>query len=181
MDAIRDDIFDELGVNLSPVEFEAEVAELIRKQGIGLSEFEVKRLEVISGSDGDYEIDITARFEALGASFLVLIECKHHKNPIKRDVVQILYDKLRAVGGHKGMIFSTARFQRGAVEYAQSHGIALVRIVDGRVHFLDSMRIDHPFYEGWIISLNEKGNRYYSEMFEEEPEYLLERFNPRAT
>jgi restriction system protein len=177
----KDDWFDEIPVNLSPAEFEAEVAELVRNQGIGLSEFEVKRLEVISGSDGDYEIDITARFKALGASFLVLIECKHHKNPIKREVVQILYDKLRAVGGHKGMIFSTARFQSGAIEFAQSHGIALIRIVDGRVHFLESCPMEHPFYEGWIIRLNEEGDKNYISMFRGEPEPLLDRFKPRAT
>src|SRR5205085_2956511 len=70
-------------VNLSPTQFEEEVAKLIRRQGIGLSEFEVKKLEKISVQDGIYEIDITARFEVLGVSFLVLIECKHHKNPIK--------------------------------------------------------------------------------------------------
>jgi restriction system protein len=176
-----DDFFDWGDVSLSPAEFEAEVAKLIRKQGIGLASFEVKRLEVISGADGAYEIDITARFEALSASFLVLIECKQHKNPIKREVVQILHDKLRAVGGHKGMIFSTARFQRGAIEYAQSHGIALVRIVDRRIYILHSRIGDHPCYEGWIISLNEDGKKHYYKMFGEEPKRLLERFKLRAT
>jgi restriction system protein len=80
---------------LTPEQFEREVEKQIMEMGVSLSEFEVRRLEKISAADGIYEIDVTARFEALGASFLVLVECKHHKNPIKREVVQILNDRLR--------------------------------------------------------------------------------------
>jgi len=121
----------EQSFSLTPEQFEVEVENLLREAGIGLSEFRVQRLEKIHASDGIYEIDVTARFEVLGASFLVLIECKHHKNPIKREVVQVLYDRIRAVGAHKGMIFSTAKFQKGAIDFARAHGIALIQIVDG--------------------------------------------------
>ena len=178
-------------VNLSPAQFEEEVAKLIRRQGIGLSEFEVKRLEKISGHDGIYEIDITARFEVLGVSFLVLIECKHHKNPIKREVVQILYDRLRAIDGHKGIIFSTAPFQRGAIEYAQVHGIALIQIVnrsedeggiiDRSAGFPLSPRgwSINSLYDGQLVSLSEEGAERRISV--EDPTYLLERFNSSAT
>jgi restriction system protein len=130
--------FNENTFHLSPEQFETEVESLIRRVGTGLPEFEVQRLEKIQASDGVYEIDVTARFEVLGARFLILIEFKNHKNSIKREVVQVLYDRLRAVGAHKGMIFSTAKFQKGAIEYARTHRIALIQIVDGRspLHFL---------------------------------------------
>lgn len=121
--------------NLTPKQFEAEVEGFLRRGGASLSEFKVPRLEKISVADGVYEIDVTARFEALGADFLVLVECKHHRSPIKREVVQVLYDRLRAVGGQKGMIFSTAPFQSGAVKYARAHGIALVLVADGSVGY----------------------------------------------
>ncbi|MFZ0751392.1 MAG: restriction endonuclease, partial [Pyrinomonadaceae bacterium] len=99
--------------------------------GLKLPNFKVQRLEKLNTPDGVYEIDVTARFEVLGAQFLVLIECKHHKNPIKRDVVQLLHDRVRAVGAHKGMIFSTGRFQRGAIQFARAHRIALIQIIEG--------------------------------------------------
>jgi len=124
--------FDEEPLSISAEEFEIVVEDLLRRVGMGLPEFEVQRLEKIQAPDGVYEIDVTARFEVLGASFLVLIECKHHKNPIKREVVQVLYDRLRAAGAHKGMIFSTAKFQKGAIEFAQAHRIALIQFMDGR-------------------------------------------------
>jgi hypothetical protein len=117
--------------SLSPEQFEKVVENVLLQAGIGLREFKVQRLERMKGSDGVYEIDVTARFEVLGASFLVLIECKHHKDPIKREVVQILHDRIRAVSANKGMIFSTSGFQRGAIEFARSHRIALIKIVDG--------------------------------------------------
>ncbi len=124
----------------------------------------VERLEKISVHDGTYEIDITVRFQALGVEFLVLVECNHHKSPIKRDVVQILFDRVRAVGGHKGMIFSTSRFQRGAIQYAQAHGVALVEIADGRTCYVtrgyeadQDLPAGVPLRVGWLMSLSHEG------------------------
>lgn len=54
-------------VSLTPQQFEAEVESFLRRSGGGLSEFRVQRLEKINAADGVYEIDVTARFEALGA------------------------------------------------------------------------------------------------------------------
>jgi restriction system protein len=169
---------------LTPEQFEREVEKQIRSMGIGLSEFTVQRLEKISAADGIYEIDVTARFDALGASFLVLIECKHHKNPIKREVVQILNDRLRAVGAQKGMIFSTVQYQRGALEYAKKHGIALARVIDGSMLYetksYDQRPVELPPwvppYAAYIVSLSENGGESYSLMGEGDPVELLEQF-----
>jgi restriction system protein len=170
-------------VNLTPNEFEIEVASLIQKLGITLSEFEVRRLPKINAADGTYEIDITARFEALGVSFLVLIECKHHKNPIKREVVQVLNDRLRAVAGHKGMIFSTSKFQKGAIDYAQAHGIALVQIADGKTSYNTRSHNREPppppsvpNCVGWLVSLSVEGNESHRLILYEEPERLFQKF-----
>ena len=173
-------------INLTPKQFEQQVEKLLRKLGVGLTVFKVQRLEKIDAADGVYEIDVTARFEALGASFLVLIECKHHISPIKREVVQVLFDRLRAVGGHKGMIFSTARFQKGAIEFAQAHGIALVQITDGRTMYatrtydgVPALSPEAPQYAEWIITMTEEGNESYRLLIGESPEVLLESFGEK--
>lgn len=174
--------------NLTPKQFEAEVEGFLRRGGASLSEFTVQRLEKISAADGVYEIDVTARFEALGADFLVLVECKHHRSPIKREVVQVLYDRLRAVGGQKGMIFSTAPFQSGAMKYARAHGIALVLVADGSVGYMSRtfdgkpsrLPFDVPDYSEWIIITNDEGQisfrrftggdpKIFDELFREVP------------
>lgn len=88
--------------------------------------------EVIVADDGTYDFDATVRFRFGEWDFLVLIEAKRHKNPIKRDLVQILHAKLQSVGAQKAAMISTAPYQAGAVEYAIKHGIALATITEGR-------------------------------------------------
>jgi restriction system protein len=152
-------------LTIPAAQFEAEVEGILRRIGIGLADFKVQRLEKIHATDGIYEIDVTARFKALG-DMLVLIECKHHKNPIKREVVQVLYDKLRAIGAQKGMIFSTVRFQKGAIEFAQAHGIALVLVADGGTTYITRSAAagimdnrDAPPYVAWLVRLNDGGEQ----------------------
>lgn len=171
---------------ISPEEFEIEIQQQIKKLGINLKDFDVKRREKISGSDGEYEIDVLAEFEALGGNFLVLIECKHHKNSIKREVVQVLNDRLRSVGGQKGMIFSTAGFQSGAILYAQKNGIALIKVEDGRNSYLVRDFYGHidypdwlPEYDFWLVSLSETRQESYSKIHERNPEKLLRLFEPK--
>jgi restriction system protein len=168
-------------LRLSAAEFEAQVEGILRRMGVGLSDFKVQRLEKIHAADGVYEIDVTARFKALG-DVLVLIECKHHSSPIKREVVQVLYDKLRAVGAQKGMIFSTVRFQKGAVEFAQAHGIALVLVENGATMYVtrsfdefETPGRDLPPYVGWLVRLNDSGEQTFHVLFNNY-ESLLETF-----
>ncbi|MCX6054283.1 MAG: hypothetical protein NTZ74_05085 [Chloroflexi bacterium] len=52
-------------VILTPKQFEIEIEKLLINLGGGkFTEFPTKRLEHLQGSDGEYEIDITVRFEA---------------------------------------------------------------------------------------------------------------------
>jgi len=37
----------------------------------------------------------------MGAKYLTLVECKMYKSPISREKVQVLFDKLRAIGAQK--------------------------------------------------------------------------------
>lgn len=120
-------------IDLSPEEFEKTVQRLLHVLGAQLRGFETSHRELVSGSDGAYEIDITARFKALRLDFLVLIECKKQKRPVERSVIQVLYDRVRAVGAHKGIVFSTGGFQKGAIQYASRHGIALIAVAPGRM------------------------------------------------
>jgi restriction system protein len=154
---------------LTPTEFERLVTRILEEEGVGLAEFRATHQDKIVASDGTYKFDATARFEALGASFLVLVECKHQRRPIEREVLEVLHDKLGSVGAHKGMVFSTSPFQRGAVTYARKHGIALVQFVDGRTIYrakaLD-IELDYPEWVpehvGQLVSETDEGNLSYS-------------------
>src|SRR4051812_44422958 len=101
---------------ISPEDFELRVKRYVELSAEGrLENFRAVHREIVSSSDGDYEIDITARFRALEVTFLVLIECKYHFHPIKRETVQVLHAKLASAGAQKGILFSTSTFQKGAI------------------------------------------------------------------
>ncbi|MFC0041572.1 restriction endonuclease [Actinomadura rayongensis] len=115
---------------LSPADYERAVADLVRASGHEVLDWRVAHLDPVPGTDGTYVIDVTVRFRLLGADFLMLFECKRHAAPVKREHVQVLNDKLRATGAHKGVVVASSGFQSGALEYARVHGIACVRLVD---------------------------------------------------
>jgi restriction system protein len=159
-------------LKLTPREFELAVKELIRRAGLGLLSFEVQHLETLQGTDGNYTIDVTARFEELGVNFLVLIECKRHKDTIKRSDVQIMHDKLRSLGAQKGMIFSASEIQRGAINYASKHRIALIQLIEGELTYFTKPLggiqhkppswADLPKYAGYIVRPEGKSTQYTS-------------------
>ena len=174
-------LWNEYPAELTPQQFEHEVKAILEVANAKLKAFEVNHLEKLQGTDGAYKIDVTVRFETLGAEFLILVECKHQKSPIKRDVVQVLHNKVQATGAHKGMIFTTTTFQRGAIKYANIHGIALVRIAEGKT-FYETKGLDRPVepppwanipsYMGCFISLTNSGNIQYSTVSVRNPDAL---------
>lgn len=168
--------------SLTPVEFEREVKAMLERSGSTLRSFVTRQRERVTASDGEYEIDVTVRFEALGADFLVLVECKHQKRPVEREDVQVLADRVRAVGAHKGMAFATSKFQRGALEYARAHGIALIRIADAESLYLtrsDGGRAEPPpqanlpAFLGVLTSLDSAGKLHCTNLASL-PQSLLE-------
>lgn len=150
---------------LTPREFEDHVRDWLVTSGANLEAFEVTRLEKISGSGGDYEIDVVVRLCIFGgADLTILVECKHHKNPIKRDVIMVLESKLRDTKAHKGMVFSTCAFQSGALDFAKVHGIATLQVADSGTAYCTksfSPIATHPMTAGavaWLCEPSEAGH-----------------------
>ena len=64
--------------DLSPEEFELFTKRMLDAASSGLHEYRSEHREIIPGADGEYEIDITVRFSALGADYLNSSEvCDH--------------------------------------------------------------------------------------------------------
>jgi Restriction endonuclease len=141
--------------DISPAEFESFVAEVLEAGGPRLENYEVRPHEVLHGVDGEYDFDATVRFSVLGMDYLVLVEDKRHEHPIKRDQVQVLHQKLQSVGAQKAVMISTAPFQRGAIEFAKTHRIALVMVSEGRFTFETRAAAPRP-----VMSREEARDRY---------------------
>lgn len=158
-------------ITITPEEFELTVFAYLQEIGSQLDNFCIEHNVKEISNDGTYQIDIRAKFEALGTNIKVLVECKHHKNPIKRETIQILKDKLHSIGAQKGILFTTASFQSGCIEYAEKHGIALVKMIDGKstyqVKSMEKENIhyppDLPKYVGqYIYNKTETGYSIYN-------------------
>jgi hypothetical protein len=129
---------------ISPDEFERFVADVLRTGEPGLQDFKLQSHEIIEGVDGSFDFDSTVRYRFLGLDFLVVVEAKCHSNPIKREIVQVLHSKAQSVGAHKAVLISTAPFQRGAVTFAKTHGIALVLVTETRFTYETYSATGHP-------------------------------------
>lgn len=158
-------------VSITPTEFEKQVEAWLERGSDGLKKFRVSHRKMLKGPGGQYEIDVVAEFEALGgASIIVLVECKHYNssNRIKRDTVMTLHAKVQDLGAHKGILFSTSGFQKGALQYARAHGVATVHVQDGasigyETKELGSAPQRPPWvpeykYVGWLVTLTDEGN-----------------------
>jgi hypothetical protein len=114
--------------DITPEEIEEYVAQLLSSTEPLVDNLTVMIHDKIEGSDGAYDFDATVRYQLAGMSFLVLVEAKRHKNPIKRELVQVLHQKVQSVGGHKGVMISTAplpdrrRQVREGARYCPRHG-----------------------------------------------------------
>ena len=155
-------------LDILPQDFELEVQRMLAATDLTIRDFKASHLELIEGADGSYKIDVSVRFELLGAQFLVLVECKRHKKAVEREDVQVLYSKMQSLGAQKGMFFSTSPFQSGAVKFAQEHHIALVFVTHSKYNYI-TKRLggtldtrEGPPAIGWLVSLDEAGEIYSS-------------------
>ena len=86
------------------------------------------------------------------------------------------------------ILFSTAGFQSGAIEYAQKNGVTLVKVEDGKnSYFVRDFygEVDYPDwlpeYDFWLVSLSEIGQESYSKIHEKNLEKLLRLFEEKET
>lgn len=124
-------------------EFERFVVATLKQSETHVDNLRVTLHDVIEGTDGVYDFDATVRYTLAGLEFLVVVEAKRHSHPIKRDVLQSLYSKTQSVGAHKAVVVSTAPFQSGALKFALAHGIALVKVTEGRFTYETKGAIPH--------------------------------------
>ena len=118
--------------SISPTEFEEFCLELLKIYATeeNLKDFTIEHNVKQEAPDGTYQLDIIASFTALDVQLKILCECKQYTSQVKRERVEILEGRLKSLGMHKGILLSTSGFQSGAIQYAKSHGIALIQVFD---------------------------------------------------
>ena len=156
-----------LSVKVTAEEYERQVVDWLREIEDAEFSYEVTHLEPLAGTSGEYVFDAVIRLNLLkGAEIIILVECKRHSRPLERKVVLELNSKLREVGAHKGMIFSTSGFQSGAIKYAAKNGIATIAFIDGSWTYETKSAgprmeppswIQFPKFAGWFYTAKDGG------------------------
>lgn len=123
--------------NMSPTEFEKYTLFLLDNQfrEKGIERLSIQHDKIKRGLDGNYQIDGTIEFYVMGVKYLVLVECKHYKNPVERKEILALHRKIDSIGAQKGIFVTSSSYQSGAIEYAKKHGIALLAVVEGKLNY----------------------------------------------
>ncbi len=118
--------------DITPVDFEKLCLDLLMKTKDfkKINTISIQHNKKITSSDGEFQLDGYIEYEFLNVRHKVIIECKKHTRPVQRSAIMELKAKLESIGAQKGIIMSTSGFQTGAIEYAQQHGIGLIRVVE---------------------------------------------------
>lgn len=146
-------------------EFEEAAKTILESAGASIEKFQVNGKERFTSDDGEYEIDASVEFTMLGGvKFFVIVECRSKKvnNKVKRDEVLAFHSKVNLLKAQKGVFFTTSGYQKGAIEYARKHSIALVRVVSGTAIYITKGMVDIPplkwldlpKYAGWLVGLS---------------------------
>lgn len=154
-------------------DFEKAAKSILQSAGAQVEKFKVNGKKKFLSEDGEYEIDASVEFTMLGgARFFVLVECRAKKagNRVERDEVLTFHSKIQVLKAQKGIFFTTSGYQKGAVEYAKKHAIALVQVVDGKSTYITKGVDNVPppkwlnlsEYAGWLVDLSENDNISYS-------------------
>ena len=122
-------------LDMTPTNFEKHSLLILSQQVNHLEDCTIEHNKIVKVDDGNYQIDGYIEFSLMGVRYKTIVECKHYKSSISREKVQVLYDKIRACGAHKGILISSSNFQSGAIQYASKHGIALIQLTEAGEQF----------------------------------------------
>lgn len=79
----------------------------------------------------DIAIEVFRENDSIKPFFIVVIECKDYKSSIDTSKLNDFSKKLGYIRAHKGMFFTTSRFDRGTIQEAQHENIALAYLKYG--------------------------------------------------
>ena len=157
-------------LQVSPEDYERQVQQwVIEASRVEGRSIRWDHRELVKGNGGDYQIDVYGELDILGgAAIKLLVECKRTRRPVEREEMLAFAMKLQDTSSHKGMMFSTAGYQSGAIQFAASRGIAAITFVDGQPKYETKSRSQSqpPHYRsatlkygGWFMTIEETGAR----------------------
>lgn len=89
-------------------------------------------------------------------SLLTLFECKNYDDSVQVGDVETFSDRVKQVGGHKGVMITATPFQRSALQIAKTRNIGIARInTSNQIEWLNYRR-DEKDLSGIVSDLDDK-------------------------
>lgn len=107
------------------------------------------RRKFLSNSGNEYEIDLSYEFRLGEADYFTLVECKQWNSNVTREKIGYFKSILDELNAHKGIVVTTKGFQKGAIEFAKSNNIGLIKLSNDN-HF---EVVNH--YDGGIAEIED--------------------------
>lgn len=83
----------------------------------------------INGLTTSHQIDIYVSYSLAGTTHAIAFECKDYQSRISQDKIMAFYSKINDIREvTKGIFVAKNGFQKGAINFAQAHGIELVEL-----------------------------------------------------
>ena len=112
--------------------------------------FHHKKYSYDYGGKTDIDVSIEGVENQADCHFLIVIECKCYNTPIKIEKIQAFSQKLTDLRATKGIFVTNVGYQKGAIDSAKAHNIALVRIDDNNETSWLLHRIGSKKYNSYI-------------------------------
>jgi hypothetical protein len=110
-------------------EFEQFIAEMYKASDDVVVEHDV----TLEGkSNAKRQIDVLVTQTMALHTYTTIIECKRWKDPVTRQVIDVVYAAVEDLNANKGVLFTTKGYEKGAIEYAKSKDIDIFLIRDIR-------------------------------------------------
>ncbi len=116
--------------------------ELLAQDGLTV---EVLHDQVIQGKAAKHQVDVFWKFSFAGINHKVAIECKNYSRNVSIGKVRDFKSVLEDIGNTNGIMVTTKGFQKGAIEFAEHHGIKLIVLREplesdwqGNIRYLDT-------------------------------------------
>lgn len=135
------------------LEFELLTKKLLEKRLLKShgSAIEIDHHKVFKSTSGDpYEVDLSFTLDIGGIHYLTAIECKCWNSYVSRDKIGTLKSMADDIGAHKAILATTCGFQSGAISFAKSKGIGLMKITN------DNSIEDVSHFDGGLATIEKE-------------------------
>jgi hypothetical protein len=137
---------------MTPTDFELLTQRLLTdklKENFGRDILVDHKRKFASLTGNTYEIDVSYSYSTFGIDYLNLGECKYWDSYVTREKVGYFKAILDDLKAHKGIVFTTKGFQSGAITFAKTHGIGLIKITN------DNYFEVHAHFDGGLNKIEE--------------------------